>query len=147
MDSSFPGEWEYLLYCLLYASSIPLYQQRDIEKRIWDSGQGQMHISIVCRNLLRDACFTENGSDHQACCTVHFTSVPLAVVLSSMHASLWEFVFLIFRGGGFDQNPACIFPEIQVFFKIICFFLEGSWNKMVFMGSWGNFGCLYQMNI
>lgn len=31
-------------------SAIPLYQQRDIEKRIWDSVQGQMQISIVCRD-------------------------------------------------------------------------------------------------
>lgn len=30
--------------------------------------------------------------------------------------------FLFSGKGGFDQNPACIFPEIQVFFKIICFF-------------------------
>lgn len=28
--------------------------------------------------------------------------------------------------GELDQNPACVFPEIQVFFKIICFSLEGS---------------------
>lgn len=35
-------------------------------------------------------------------------------------------VILIFWGVGFDQNSACIFPEIQVFLKILCFSLEGS---------------------
>lgn len=52
------------------------FTNKDIEKRMWDSGQGQMQISVVCRTVLRDASLTENGSDHQACCTVHFTSVP-----------------------------------------------------------------------
>lgn len=27
----------------------------------------------------------------------------------------------LFLGKGFHQNPACIFPEMRVFFKIICF--------------------------
>lgn len=37
-----------------------------------------------------------------------------------MHASLWS-CLSYFLGRGFHQNPACIFPETQVFFKIICF--------------------------
>ena len=80
----------------------------------------------------------------------HLSSVSHAPQLHApqLHACpLVGVTNLIFYRGGFDQNPACIFPEIQVLFKIICFSLEGSWNKMVFMSSWGNVGCLYQMDI
>lgn len=130
--------------CMLLPSPC---QQRDNEKRNMGFGPGT-NANTHCLQNLGERCLIHRKRQWPSgtlYCSFSLSPVSRGPQLRACPPV--GVVFLIFRGGGFDQNPACIFPEIQVFFKIICFSLEGSWNKMVFMGSWGNFGCLYQMGI
>ena len=143
MDSSFPGEW---IPLVLFAVFLP---SPCINKEILKKEYG-----IRSRDRCKYPLFAEmpnsqkNGSDHQACCTVHFTSVALAMVLSFMHDPLWELIFLFWGEGGGWSESSMYFPRNTGVLQDYMFFsLEGSWNKMVFMGSWGNFGCFYQMDI
>lgn len=117
MDSSFPGEW---IPLVLFA--VCFFHPLVSTKRCWKKNMGfgpgtDANIHCLQRCLIHRKRQWPSGMLY---CSFGLSSISHGPQLRAR--PLVRADFLIFRGGGFDQNPACIFPEIQVFFKIICFF-------------------------
>lgn len=112
-----------------------------------------------CGILARDRCnypwfaescwvmpnFTENGSDHQSCCTVHFASVPSATVLGSMHAPCGS-CHSYFPGMRVWPESSMYFPRNTGVLQDYVFPLREIEIKW-FSWALGKTGCLYQMDI
>lgn len=122
MDSSFPGEWKNTsrTVCCVFLP-LPCTNNEILGRKkncgCWGAGKD---VNIHCLHYRVERCLTHHERQWPSRAVQSDGLIPIAMVFSSMHVPLWS-CLSYFMWRGFHQNPACIFPEIQVFFKIICF--------------------------